>query len=185
MITLDGVPLFPGVFARTNDCCYALHKLTQADVTWDSLYVTMFSGGIFIFSGNESKYAYLEIYFLLILGNLTSLLLAFTWQRINIDFPWSLTYFISLPHLSCFHSFPISKIGLCIGVLFVPIFPGQFRFYGFYRSLSRCPHKFGSGRQISRFFSSHRNTFLRKHINVIFDITILKILKPVWFVVSL
>jgi len=40
MITLDGVPRFPGVFARTNDCCYALHKLILADVTHASLHVT-------------------------------------------------------------------------------------------------------------------------------------------------
>jgi hypothetical protein len=48
------------------------------------------------------------------------------------------------------------------GIPFVPIFPVQSRIYGFYRSLSRCPDKFGLRRQMSLFPKSY-NTFLTKH----------------------
>jgi hypothetical protein len=48
------------------------------------------------------------------------------------------------------------------GITFVPIFPGQSRFYGFHRYLSRRPSKFYSGRQMSRLFSKSLNTFVTK-----------------------
>jgi hypothetical protein len=58
----------------------------------------------------------------------------------------------------------------CTGLLFVPIFPGQPQFYGFYRSLYRCPDKFGSGRQMSRFLPSHKIHF-RQSILIFFHLT--------------
>jgi hypothetical protein len=48
------------------------------------------------------------------------------------------------------------------GITFVLIFPGQSRFYGFHRYLSRRPNKFFSGRQMYRFFSKSLNTFMTK-----------------------
>jgi hypothetical protein len=44
-------------------------------------------------------------------------------------------------------------MSICTGIPFVPTFPR------FYRSLSWCPDKFGSGCQMSQFFSGHEIHF--------------------------
>jgi hypothetical protein len=50
-------------------------------------------------------------------------------------------------------------MSICTGIPFVTTFLRQSKFYGFYRSLSWCPDKFGSGCQMSQFFSGHEIHF--------------------------
>jgi len=62
----------------------------------------------------------------------------------------------------------ISTTVLCIGIPFMPVFPGWFPFYEPYTALSQWSTKFSLGCQIICVFQGHKNTtFLIMYMNIL------------------